>query len=94
MCPACVYNHKLWDSLLDESFDEGEEPTTEYADRIFSALLLEQHIKDGFFTHSEISAREYDDLRTLKTERRKLKAYRAWQRAQEAAAQASKNHGR
>jgi hypothetical protein len=91
MCPACKYNHLLWDTLLDLSFDEGEEPTTEYADRVFAALTLEQDIEDGLFTHSDISAREYNDLRTVKNERRKIEGQKNWERAQEAAQQAAKH---
>jgi hypothetical protein len=93
-CPACQYNYILWESILEQSFDEGESPTTEYGDRIFSALALEQHIEDGIFTYAQISAKEYDDLKAVKAERRRLEAYRNWERAQEAAQQAAKSHGR
>lgn len=96
ICPACAYNYNLWEAILEQSVDEGEEPTTEYGDRVFAALTLEQHIEDGFFGHSEISAKEYDDLKMLKAERRRLEGFRAWERAQEAAqqaAQAKTHHG-
>jgi len=50
---------------------------------------LEQSIEDGFFTQSDLTAKEYDDLKVLKEERRKLESFRAWERAQEAAQQAA-----
>jgi hypothetical protein len=88
-CSACAYQYNLWSAILEQSYDEGEDPTTEYGDRIFAALSLEQSIEDGFFTQSDLIAKEYDDLKVLKQERRKLESFRAWERAQEAAQQAA-----
>lgn len=88
-CPACEYNYRLWESVLETSFDEGEDPTTEYGDRVFAVFALESALEDGSVDFSEISAVEHADLQIVKNERRKLEAARAYERAREAAQQAA-----
>ena len=90
-CPACEYNYRLWETILEQSFDDGEDPTAEYGDRVFAAFAIEPALEDGTVLYSEITAIEYADLQIVRSERKKLEAARAWERAQEAAQQAAKH---
>jgi len=86
-CPACEYEYSLWEQLLERSTEDGQEQTTEYAERVFVALSVEADLKEGYLTQAEITAAEREDLRIVQTERQKREAMKAWEREQQAAAQ-------
>jgi hypothetical protein len=91
-CPACEYEYSLWETLLEQAAINGNRVSTEYGDRVFTALALEDELKDGYITLADITAEELDDLKAVRTERRKIEALKAWEQAEEARAARSKQH--
>jgi hypothetical protein len=84
----------LWESLLELSREAGEEPTTEYADRVYRAYAIEGDLRDGYIALSEITAEEREDVHLIETERKKFEAMKAWETAQEAAAAQARSRSR
>ena len=90
-CPACEYEYSLWETLLEQAAMSSNVPSCEYGDRVFTALGLEDELQDGYITLADISPEELDDLKVVRTERRKIEAFKAWEQAQEAKAARSKH---
>jgi hypothetical protein len=59
-CPACVHQYELWSAIIEGA---GE---ARYGYRVFSALALEQYIKDFQPDLSELSVNEWEDLQTVR----------------------------
>lgn len=83
-CSACAYQYRLWEAILEQSVDDGESPTTEYGDRVFAALALEEELENGGTDLTQVTAQEREDLRIVKRERQRHETMRAWEHRQEA----------
>lgn len=79
-CPACEYEYSLWESLLELG-------SSDYGERVYEAMALMQDVEEGIFNPKQVTAAEWDDVQVVKAEQHRIQAMRAWEQAQEAAAQ-------